>query len=405
MGTPLKSQALSGWQKLLVFLLLAALLIGVLFAVHGFLEQLPLGADFYTFWVAARAAFVENQNPYSSAVTQQSQMGIYGRPAHPWEDQVAFAYPPYSLFLIAPLSLSNYPWAETIWLVANVILVVSVIYLAFPRSPKWLPFTFLAFYPVAFGLILGNYVVTISAFLILFFGFFAARKDPPIWLQATCGVLLAWATIKPQFMWLFLLFILLVSIRNRYRVFLASLGISWLVFFGSSFLLVPGWLNLWLGRIREYAGYVQSSPTVMNLFSLILPEKPALAMSALAGVLITGLTIWMIYRWYQKRIPDIHLFLWFGLATYFVHPHGISYEQLCILVPLLCWLATLASPKKWVYPVFWFFPLILSWGIFALSKWVFPPADELPLVYFTLLFAWILLSGSGNRFINPNPST
>jgi len=386
------TRVLKPWQKILLIFVLVGLIAGLLLVVHSFLERLPVGADFYTFWLAARANFIENQNPYSSEVTLASQMGIYGRPAFEWEDQVAFAYPPYSLFLLIPLSRFSYPWAESVWLIANIILIITAVYLSFPRAPKWLPFTFLIFYPVAFGLILGNFVVTISAFLIFYYGFFVIRKNPAFWIQVMVGILLAWTTTKPQFMWLFLVFILLTAFRNKQRIFLISLASAWIILFLLSFLTVPGWLPVWIGRVQEYAGYVKSSPTFVNLVSLILPVKAATVTAVLLGIAILFMTAWMVFKWFRKEQSDLHLFIWFGLATYMFHPHGISYEQLSILVPLLCWVASLSTPRFSTYAIFWFLPLILSWGFFAVSKWVFPAADELPLLYYAGIYAWILLS-------------
>ena len=383
---------LKPWQKIVLIGLVILLAAGLVVSVHSILVKLPVGADFYTFWLASKAAFVNSVNPYSHEITLQSQLGIYGRAAASNEDQVAFAYPPYSLFILLPLSGLDYPWAESIWLIANIVLAVSVIYLAFPKSPKWLPFTYLAFYPVAFGLILGNFVVTISSILILYFGFFIARRDPPAWLQVLTGILLAWSTTKPQFMWLFLVFILFTSIRYRYWLFLGSLAVSGLGFFALSFAVVPGWLPLWLGRVREYAGYVQSNPTISNLAGLVFPGKAGQVFALILAGLLLAITIWLVYRWFRRQTTDLELFLWLGLVTYSFHPHGISYEQLSLLVPLTCWVASLRSPKGWVYSVSWFLPLLLSWVVFILSKWVFQPADELPLVYFSVIIAWILLS-------------
>ena len=54
------------------------------------------GNDFYPRWVGGCALLREGLNPYSEAVTLRIQEGMYGRPAWPDEDQVAFAYPLYS---------------------------------------------------------------------------------------------------------------------------------------------------------------------------------------------------------------------------------------------------------------------------------------------------------------------
>ena len=132
---------LKTWQKIALIglvLLIAAVLV---VSVHAILVNLPVGADFYTFWLASRATFIDGINPYSSTVTLQSQLGIYGREAFAWEDQVAFAYPRLQPLHPSP-SPTHYPWAESVWLM-SISFLVSTIYLAFPKSPKWLPFTFL----------------------------------------------------------------------------------------------------------------------------------------------------------------------------------------------------------------------------------------------------------------------
>jgi hypothetical protein len=382
---------LKTWQKIALIglvLLVAAVLV---VSVHAILVNLPVGADFYTFWLASRATFIDGINPYSSTVTLQSQLGIYGREAFAWEDQVAFAYPVYSLFILFPFAQMDYPWAESAWLVIHILILISTIYLAFPKAPKWLGFSFLCFYPVVFGLILGNFAVTIAAILIVFFGFFIVREDSSKIFQVLLGILMAWMTAKPQFVWFFLIFIFLVAIKRKYWFLLASAGGVWVITFFLSFLVVPGWLGEWLGRIREYAGYVQSSPTISNLLAEL--QNPTLTRwgSWFIAGFCAALSIWLILLWWKNRFPDAKLFLWIGLVTYLFHPHGISYEQLSLLVPLLCWVGS-SSKLGWKKnTLFWFLPIILSWLVFVVSKWYIPTADEWPLVYYFFLFIWIIL--------------
>ena len=98
------------------------LLLGMLFALGSiavyalFTTRFPSGNDFYSRWVGGCVLLRERMNPYSDAVTLRIQEGMYGRPAYPNEDQVAFAYPLYSLLFFWPLCFTdNYPLVQAIW--------------------------------------------------------------------------------------------------------------------------------------------------------------------------------------------------------------------------------------------------------------------------------------------------
>src|SRR5580704_1319989 len=74
-------------------------------ALHG----TPRGnlSDLYPRWLGARELLLHHRDPYSPELTREIQIGYYGRelddanPDDP-KDQMAFAYPLYVVFLIAP---------------------------------------------------------------------------------------------------------------------------------------------------------------------------------------------------------------------------------------------------------------------------------------------------------------
>ncbi|HWQ46202.1 MAG TPA: glycosyltransferase 87 family protein [Longilinea sp.] len=381
---------LPAWLSiLLVCLLFLGLLGGFTLGLHSLLGQNPPGADFFTFWVAGRALFTQGQDPYSAEVTLASQQGIYGRAALPEEDQVAYAYPPYALLPLLPVAFMPYSWAQAFWMAFNILLLLTVAFFSLPKAPRWLVISFLFFYPVAFGVLLGNFAVLIGAILIGVYCFVIDKDNPKPWVLFLAGFLLAWTTAKPQFMWLFLLFIGIYVLRYKRWWLVAGGAAGMLVMLGLSWLLVPNWLNEWITRIQEYAGYVQSQPTLMN-FLLISAERSA----ALKATIITAVgclifTFWLMRAWWKKEIPSLQVLIWFGFVTYLFHPHGISYEQMCFLAPLLIWAGQ--PPRKTIaaYLAFWWVPLIISWVAFVISKWVFNPADEWPLIYFCVFVLWV----------------
>ena len=107
--------------------LLILIVLAVLFAagIHAALQGNPLGADFYTFWKAARAEFFEGRSAYDPSVAREIQMDIQGRLSNPTEDQFAFSYPIFALLLVAPFSLLPFDWAQATWMAVNFVLLLT----------------------------------------------------------------------------------------------------------------------------------------------------------------------------------------------------------------------------------------------------------------------------------------
>jgi hypothetical protein len=171
------------------------------FVFYSGLTQHMLGAnDFFSRWMGARALFLRGENPYSDTVTREIQLAMYGRLAQPDEDQVAFAYPLYAAFIVAPLVGLTYAQAQALWMALLVVLVVSGALLWGQLNRlAWTPATFaifllsvLLFYPTVRGVFLGQYALVSFFLLILAFAAIAARYD------LLGGALIALATIKPQ---------------------------------------------------------------------------------------------------------------------------------------------------------------------------------------------------------------
>ncbi len=147
---------------ILVFFLLLLL---ILFAslIHLTLRDNTIGMDYYTFWLAGQRV-LQGQNPYDETVAIQSQLGIMRRLAGPEDDQMGFAYPPYALLPTLPFALLPFDWAQAFWLAFCFLTLVSALYATQPTRAIPLMAIVLTFFPVTFGLLLGNFVILISAF-------------------------------------------------------------------------------------------------------------------------------------------------------------------------------------------------------------------------------------------------
>jgi Glycosyltransferase family 87 len=178
----------------------------------------PGANDFYSRWVGGCALVHEGANPYSEAVTLRIQQGIYGRPAGPDEDQVAFTYPLYSLLFFWPLCFTdNYPLVQAIWLwvlltalIATVLLWMRVIHWQ-PRSWLW-ALTVLwcvLMYHDFRALLLGQLAVLVLLALVV--ALWAMQRGHDGW----AGAVLALTTIKPQMVYLAVLWLLLWTAGQR----------------------------------------------------------------------------------------------------------------------------------------------------------------------------------------------
>lgn len=374
---------------LLLFFLLSLAILS--FAIHSLTEGNTLGGDYLIFHLAGNAA-LEGKNPYSDAVAQQVQLQFHKQLAGPLDDQVGFAYPPFALFILLPLLKLPFAWASAVWMAFLILAVFFLLFSAYPKSPGWVVLSLFFLYPFDFGIILGNFNVLITAVLVwLYARMTTAERNRPS-LQFLGGVMLAWTMIKPQFSWLFAVFLLLAALRRREWSFLISFSISLVALFAGSFLLVPNWPGLWLERLQKYSIYNQTWLDIIFFLRQFLSPSVAQATGIFLLGMLVLLGIWLYRRWQQDKLPSILLWAWCGLAVFLAHPRGKSYEHLVFLIPLLTWL--LGRPSRKLLPplIFWGGSILLSWACFALQRISFiPPAvAEAPFFILPLWMIWLL---------------
>ena len=207
------------WQTLSACLLLIGLLgLSVYVTYHSFTSKRPGANDFYSRWVGGCALVRDGMNPYSKEATLRIQQGIYGRPARLDEDQGAFTYPLYSLLFFWPLCFTdNYPLVQAIWLWVLLTALVAAMFLSMrvihwrPRPWLWaLTMLWCVFMYHDFrALLLGQLAVLVLLALIA--ALWAMQRGHDGW----AGVLLALTTVKPQMVYLAILWLLLWTAGQR----------------------------------------------------------------------------------------------------------------------------------------------------------------------------------------------
>jgi hypothetical protein len=222
-------------------------------------------SDLYARWWGAHELLLHRRDPYSPAVTREIQIVIYGAPvatSNPGDAAElagGFAYPIYVAFLMWPTVYLSFPVAQAIFLGLFVALTLVSLRL-WLYALRWrLPATefgilavfTLGSFPVLQGLKLQN--------LSLLVAFLAAAAMASLAADyfVVAGLLLAGATIKPQFVILLIPWLALWIMgdwQRRRRLALSFLAAMSGLILGSE-MLAPGWITRFLTVVRAYRHY------------------------------------------------------------------------------------------------------------------------------------------------------
>jgi len=231
-------------------------------------------SDLYLHWVGARELLLNRRDPYSPDVTREIQQGYYGRPLDPArpgdpKDQ-RFAYPVYVTFCLAPAIHLPFEIVRRgfFWFLLGITVATIPLWLRVLRwsAPLWAQLSLMVFtigsLPVMQGLKLQQMTLLVAALVAIALALLASNR--PI----AAGIALAWATIKPQLVWLLLFWLMLWTLadwRRRYR-WAASFLFTMAILCAVSEWYLPHWIPRFLQAVREYPSYTDA---VSNLDKLV----------------------------------------------------------------------------------------------------------------------------------------
>lgn len=333
-------------------------------------KGIPIGnnSDLYPRWLGARESLLHGRDPYSPEMTREMQVGFYGRqldPKNPSDpkDQVAFAYPLYVIFLLAPTvtlpfqtALRLFQWLVLLSLAGSVPLWMYAIGLrvrpAFTLAGMILAVSSSAAISECH---LQNLAVLVALMLAA-----AAASAVRGWL-ALSGFLLALSTIKPQLSGLFILFFLVWATADwarRQRLFW-TFSVSLLALILAAEKVSPGWIGRFLRAVRAYQAYA-ADPSILQLL------LPAWLARVVAAVLLSFLVA-CCWRW-RKAPAGAEQFgwalAWVASVTLAVIPKLAAYNQGLLIPALLVLLAHRDSISK-----AGLFPRALAKGVLMCLMW------------------------------------
>lgn len=249
----------------------------------------PGANDYYSRWAGARALLVEGRNPYALEVTREIQAVIeidlseVGRGG--------FHYPLPVLFLFWPLVYLPYTWAQALWQTLLVWVTMGIVGVSLARL-RWQPSPLttavlligtIVFYPVSRSILLGQFTLHVTLFLLL--TLWALQNGRDGW----AGVALSLTAVKPQMIILLgpaLLLWCVIQKRWRFLWGLLGGGLGLLV---AGMVLYPPWVLAFLEDVQRYAG-VAGGKNPLTLLGL--PDSIRYGVSAL-------LLLLLLWQWWQ----------------------------------------------------------------------------------------------------------
>jgi hypothetical protein len=293
-------------------------------------------SDLYAQWWAAHELFLHGRQPYTLAVAREIQTMIYGAPVSvantgaPSAMSGGFAYPLYVVFLMWPTLHLPFTTVQTIFacLFLALTLVSLILWL---KALDWrqsavgmatLAFFTIGSFPALQGIKLQN-LSLLAAFLVAL-TLISLVSDHLIF----AGIILAAATIKPQFVVLLLPWLAMWTSGDwrRRRSLAWSFLATMLLLILSSEWLMPGWISRFFEIVREYQQYTYGHSLLDVWFT------PTIGPFVAAAVVLTTLgTCWVFKSSAAKTARFLVVSSFVLAATLVVIPTLAPHAQLLLL--------------------------------------------------------------------------
>ena len=343
--------------------------------------------DLYPRWVGTRELLLHGRNPYGPEVSHAIQIAFYGHAITAEEerqhvvDEQRFAYPLYVVFVMAPTIYADFAtvqfWAPfVLGLFAALCVAFSVGFLDW-KLP-WTTTAALMLFTLSSPQIVQGMrhqqLAVVVACLVTAAAWCVHRHH-----LASAGVLLAFATIKPQMTLLPLAWFVLWAVaswRARWRL-PAGFGVAMAALIGAGELLVPGWLGDFFAGMAAYRKYF---PTT-SLLRLLLGER-------LGAVVSIVIVVWLLaFAWRHRRVTEdsrefVTVTAAFLMVTVLAFPLFTPFNQALLILPVLLILREWTSLPRisrltFIAVVSW--PWIVS-AVLLLVRPSLNPASQIPLL-------------------------
>lgn len=284
--------------------------------------------DFYPRWRGGQALW-SGQSPYSPAVTEAIQQGMFGGILPPDADQQRMVYPAYVGLILAPLVALPSPTAIAIWLTIQLVAVLATPLLWLQildwKPPPWLLGVLIVGLLLVFRYPINLYIVG------QFTGTILLGISLGIWLwgrgnDSAAGVTLALTAMPPTIaVPLALLLLGGYALIGRPRALVAFL-VTLIVLTGITLVQIGWWIPDFLAQVSVYGTYA------LPIWAPGLIESPMLRVALIVGVALV--LVYSLARFRRTHASEVFVVSTI-LACLLLIPQTGNYYLVLLIPPLL----------------------------------------------------------------------
>jgi hypothetical protein len=336
---------MGAWNQRLVFfsgLFVAWLLIGLVLYVV-FVSRTD-HTDFFPRWVGARIALFKSKDPYSEASTHEIQRTIYGHLRQDGEDPQSFSYPAHVIPLLFPFWLLPMRISSALWSSLSVLMMVALVYTLGRAAIRQLFGVCISVFAIAHVLLVvfqGQFTLFVTACLGIAYWLYSRSND------VAAGVLLVFATIKPELVLFPMMILIATAIWERRWNLLVAFSLVFFVAMAISFVIAGIWVPQWLGQVRAYPSVSRALWPVGVLYK----HWPV---AALAFLVLAFLAL-KVARWDRDLV-----FASVCVLDLVLIPQTLPYSLAVLLLPIVL---VLMQHHVVLVPII----TVTSWGVLLLS--------------------------------------
>ncbi len=360
-------------------------------------EYLP-SDDFVQFWAGGKLN-LQGENPFDPQKVEQLQIASSGQASGTYTISIMLN-PPWTISLVMPFGMFDYPSGRLVWLIFSTLLLVissQLLWRIYSGNPKqrWLALLVVFIFAPTTSVLEVGQIAPMLLFGLTGFLYFATSRQND-WLA---GAFIALTSIKPQVAFIFWIALLFWVIKQRRWLILISAAITILLLTLIAMIYNPHIVQQYLIMLQTYRISDWANPTIgayLRFFWFGTDKFWLQFLPSVFGVL------WFLYYWYNHNkswnwVDELPILL---LVSQIISPYTWTYDQ-AILIPVIIQVAIwmLRGWKRWSTLIlsmvflginvldlilhmrlsdFWFIwlaPALLIW--FLIIRWQYTPQKKM----------------------------
>lgn len=298
--------------------------------------------DFVRFWAGAKLTFV-GQNPFdpTNISRLQAEAGMTST-----GDGITsiILNPPWALSFFLPFGVLSYPVSRLIWLLISIVLVVicaSSLWHFYDGLPnqKWIAWVVAIIFAPTISVLEKGQIAPLILISIVGFIYFVEYRHNDL----AAGAILAFATTKPQIVYIFGLAALIWVIQQRSWLIFVGTGVTTVLLTVLPMIFNPSIIQQYLTAMQTYQTAEWATPTFGSYLRFFLFGTNA---------------VW------PQFLPVIIGILWF---IFFWRKHALSWSWV-ERQPIMLLVSLLTAPYAWTYDYVILLPAVVQAAVWLLNE-------------------------------------